>query len=157
MECSLISDSQTCLVNHTGKSHNTDRAQTFCPTRGHRWQRVWVCFWFSYFFLIFSYLFTAVLGLCCCTGFPLAVEGGGCSLVAEHGLLTALASRSRARALGHSGVSNCGTRAQQLGAPGLADPWHVGSSLTRALTRVSGIARQILYHWATREALQHGF
>ena len=35
---------------------------------------------------------------------------------------------------------------------GLVAPWHVGSSQTRARTRVSCIGRQILNHCATREA-----
>ena len=36
---------------------------------------------------------------------------------------------------------------------GPATPWHVGSSQTRARTRVPFIGRQILNHCATREAL----
>ena len=36
---------------------------------------------------------------------------------------------------------------------GLVAPWHVGSSQTRARTRVPCIGRQILNHCATREAL----
>ena len=40
---------------------------------------------------------------------------------------------------------------------GLVAPWHGGSSQTRAQTHVSCIGRQILYHWATREALQTYF
>ena len=35
---------------------------------------------------------------------------------------------------------------------GLVAPWHVGSSQTRARTRVACIGRQILNHCATREA-----
>ena len=35
---------------------------------------------------------------------------------------------------------------------GLVAPWHVGSSQTRARTRVPRIGRQILNHCATREA-----
>ena len=38
------------------------------------------------YFLIFIYLFLAVLGLRCCGGFSLVVASGGCCLVAEHGL-----------------------------------------------------------------------
>ena len=34
----------------------------------------------------------------------------------------------------------------------LVAPWHVGSSQIRDWTRVSCIGRQVLYHWATREA-----
>ena len=37
---------------------------------------------------------------------------------------------------------------------GLVAPWHVGSFQIRDRTRVSCVGRQILYHWATREAPQ---
>ena len=40
----------------------------------------------------FIYLFLAVLGLCCCSGFSLVVEGGGYSLVTVCGLLITVAS-----------------------------------------------------------------
>ena len=40
---------------------------------------------------------------------------------------------------------------------GPAAPWHVGSSQTRARTRVPCISRQILNHCATREALLSSF
>ena len=42
--------------------------------------------------LLFVYLFLAVLGLCCSTGFSLAVVSGVYSLVAARGLLVAVAS-----------------------------------------------------------------
>ena len=45
----------------------------------------------------------------------------------------------------HVGFSSCGSR-------GLVAPWHVGSSRTRARTRVPCIGRRILNHCATREA-----
>ena len=57
-----------------------------------------------------------------------------------------------------TGFSSCGTRAQQLWLmgsraqaqklwrTGLVAPWHVGSSQTRARTRVPCIGRQILNH-----------
>ena len=63
-----------------------------------------------------------------------------------------------------AGFSSCGTRArqlwfvgsraqaQQLWCTGLAAPWHVGSSQTRALTRVPCVGRRIPNHCATREA-----
>ena len=56
------------------------------------------------------------------------------------------------------GLSCCGaqapdTQAQQLRLTGLVTPRHVGSSQTRARTRVPCIGRQILNHCATREAL----
>ena len=40
---------------------------------------------------------------------------------------------------------------------GLVAPWHVGSSQTRARTRVPCIGRQILNHCATREAQDSQF
>jgi len=70
-----------------------------------------------------------------------------------------------ARALGCSGFSSCSVKAQQLWFPGhraqaqhswvmgLVAPRHVGSSQTRDRTHVSSISRQVLYLWATREAL----
>ena len=61
---------------------------------------------------------------------PLTVRA---SLVAEHRLQTRR-------------LSSCGSRAQ-------AAPRHVGSSQTRARTRVPCIGRQTLNHCATREAL----
>ena len=59
-------------------------------------------------------------------------------------------------------VSCCGaqapdTQAQQLWLTGLVALRHVGSSQTRARTRVHCIGRQILNHCATREAPQGGF
>ena len=55
-------------------------------------------------------------------------------------------------------ASRCGAQApdvqaQQLWLTGLVAPRHVGSSQTRARTRVPCIGRQILNHCATREAL----
>ena len=67
----------------------------------------------------------------------------------------------------HAGFSSCGScgtwaqqlrlvgsraQAQQLWCTGLVALWHVGSSWTRARTRVPCIGRQILNHCATREA-----
>ena len=64
-----------------------------------------------------------------------------------------------ARASHYRGLSCCGAQdpdaqAQQLWLKGLVAPWHVGSSQTRARTRVPCISRQILSHCATREARQ---
>ena len=44
------------------------------------------------------------------------------------------------------------TQAQQLWPTGLVAPQHVGSSQSRARTRIPCIGRQILNHCATREA-----
>ena len=58
----------------------------------------------------------------------------------------------------YRGLTCCGAQApdaqaQQLWLTGLVAPWHVGSSQTRARTRVPCIGRQTLNHCATREAL----
>ena len=65
-----------------------------------------------------------------------------------------------ARASHYRGLSCCGaqapdTQAQQLWLTGPVAPRHVGSSQTRARTRVPCTGRQILNHCATREAPQH--
>ena len=67
-----------------------------------------------------------------------------------------------ARASHYRGLSCCGAQApdaqaQQLWLTGLVAPRHVGSSQTRARTRVSCIGRQILNHCATREARKVSF
>ena len=67
-----------------------------------------------------------------------------------------------ARASHHRGLSRCGAQApdaqaQQLWPTGPAAPRHVGSSQTRARTRVPCISRHILNHCATREALGFHF
>ena len=63
-----------------------------------------------------------------------------------------------ARAPHHRGLSCCGAQApdaqtQQLWLTGPAAPRQMGSSQTRAQTRVPCIGRQTLNHCATREAL----
>ena len=79
-------------------------------------QRFMGCFFLifkNYFDLSIHYLFLAVLGLCCCAGFTLVVESGGCSLVAVHGLLTAVASLVLEHEPEHR-LSSCGPWAQLL-------------------------------------------
>ena len=49
-------------------------------------------------------------------------------------------------------LTGCRAQAQCLWHTGLVALWHVGSSRTRDGTRVSCIGKQVLYHWATREA-----
>ena len=73
-------------------------------------------------------------GFSCCRAQAL---GHGGFRVAAHGL-----SSCSSQALGHR-LNNCGARAQLF-------PRHAGSSWMRNQTHVS--CRQILYHWATREA-----
>ena len=48
-------------------------------------------------------------------------------------------------------------QAQQLWRTGPVAPWHVGSSQTRARTRIHCIGRRILNHCATREARHYDF
>ena len=62
----------------------------------------------------------------------------------------------------YRGLSCCGaqapnTQAQSFLLMGLVAPRHVGSSQTRARTRVPCIGRQILNHCTTREAPVHCF
>ena len=67
-----------------------------------------------------------------------------------------------AQASHYCGLSCCGAQApdaqaQQLWLTGLVAPWHVGSSQTRARTRVPCIGRRTLNHCATREARLNSF
>ena len=60
------------------------------------------------------YLFVAVLGLHCCTGFPLVAGNGGYTLAAMYSLLTVVASRCKAHAPGHASLNGCSLWAQKL-------------------------------------------
>ena len=99
------------------------------------------CFFkFIYLFIYFwlCWVFVSVRGLS-----PVAASGGH--------------SSSRCAGLSPSRLSCCGAQApdaqaQQLWLTGLVAPRHVGSSQTRARTRVPCISRQTLNHCATREA-----
>ena len=64
-------------------------------------------------FYLFVCLFLAVLGLRCHTGFSLVVENGDYSLVAEHGLLFAVASLvgTRASIVVARVLSSCSSKA----------------------------------------------
>ena len=62
------------------------------------------------------------------------------------------APASHYRNLSCCGAQAPDAQAQQLWLTGLVAPRHVGSSQTRARTRVPCIGRQILNHCATREA-----
>ena len=64
---------------------------------------------YLYYFLNFIYLFIlTVLGLHCCLGFSLVAANRDHSLIMVHRLLTVVASRCRAQALGLIGLSTCG-------------------------------------------------
>ena len=75
-------------------------------------------FLFFFFKEIFIYSCLAALGLHCCAWAFSSCGERGLRFVAEHGLLTAVASHCRARALGvwasvdvARGLSSCGSRA----------------------------------------------
>ena len=102
---------------------------------------------FFFFFLInlFIYLLLAVLGpRFCARAFSSCGERGPL-LIAVRGPLTITASLVAEHRLQTRRLSGCGTR-------GLVAPRHVGSSQTRARTRVPCIGRQTPNHCATREA-----
>ena len=104
-------------------------------------------FFFLFYFILFIYLFIygCVGSSFLCEGFLQLWQVGAplhCGAQASH----------------YRGLSCCGAQApdaqgQQLWLTGLVAPRHVGSSQTRARTRVPCIGRQILNHCATREAL----
>ena len=98
---------------------------------------------FIYLF-IYLFIFSCVGSLFLCEDF-LQLRQAGATL------------HRGARASHYCGLSCCGVeapdiQAQQLWLTGLVSPRHVGSSQTRARTRVPCIGRQILNHCTTREA-----
>ena len=100
-------------------------------------------------FLFFIFYFFYISG---CVGSPSLCEGSP-----QLRQVGATLHRG-ARASHHQGLSCCGAQApdaqaQQLWLTGPAAPWHVGSSQTRARTRVLCIGRRTPNHCATREAL----
>ena len=97
-----------------------------------------------HFFLINLFIFGCVGSSFLCKGF-LQLRRVGAAL------------HRSAWAPHYRGLSCCraqapDVQAQQLWLTGLVAPQHVGSSQTRARTRVPCIGRQILNHCATREA-----
>ena len=56
-------------------------------------------------------LFLTVLGLLCCVGFSLVVASRGCSLVAEHGFIIAVASLVE-HGSRYMGFNSCSTWSQ---------------------------------------------
>ena len=103
----------------------------------------------------FIYLFMTVLCLRFCARALSSCGKWGPLFIAVRGPLTIAASH-------HRGLSRCGAQApdaqaQQLWLTGPAAPRHVGSSQTRARTRVPCTGRQTLNHCATREAHYLGF
>ena len=102
-------------------------------------------FFFNKFLFIYLFIFGCFGSSLLCKGF-LQPRRAGATL------------HRGARASHRRGLSRCGAQApdaqaQQLWLTGLAAPRHVGSSPTRARTRVPCTGRQTLNHCATREAL----
>ena len=111
---------------------------------------------FIYLFIYLIYLFLAALGLRCCARAFSSCGERGLLFIAVHGFLIAVASLVaehglQVRGLQQLWLTGSRVQAQQLWLTGLVVPWHVGSSQTRARTRVPCIGRQILNHCATRE------
>ena len=73
-----------------------------------------------FFFFFNLFVFLAVLGLCCCTGFSLAVESWGCHPGVAHEFLIAVASFSHGLRACAQQLRPRGSRAQaqQLWCPG---------------------------------------
>ena len=96
-----------------------------------------------YLFFLFFYFFGCVGSSFLCEGFLYWWQAGA-------------TLHCGARASHYRGLSCCGAQAPdaqaQLWLTGLVAPRHVGSSQTRARTRVPCIGRQILNHCATKEA-----
>ena len=97
-----------------------------------------------YKFIYLSLLFLAALGLRCCTR--------ALSSCCEQWLVLLRSMGSR-----HTGFSSRGLRAQQLWHTGSVAPWRVGSSRTRAQTRVPCIGRWTFNHCVTREVCYFTF
>ena len=100
----------------------------------------------SLYFYLFIYLWR-LLGLRFCARAFSNCGKRGPLFIAVRGPLTIAASLVAEHRLQTRRLSNCGPAA----------PRHVGSSQTRARTRVPCIGRQTLNHCATREAPVHSF
>ena len=105
-----------------------------------RWPHLLFFFFFKFIYLFFSCVGSSFL----CKGPPQLQQAGA-------------TPHRGARAPHHRGLSCCGAQApdaqaQQSWLTGPVAPRHVGSSQTRARTRVPCIGRRTLNHCATREA-----
>ena len=123
------------------------------------WLYILAILWWNSFFLLnkIIYLFLIALGLHCFVwAFSSFREWGPLILIALASPVVELrlwVVQASVVMLGE--LSSCSSQVwgQKLGYPGLVAPKHVGSSRTRDQTCVSCVGRQILYRWATREAL----
>ena len=128
-----------------------------------RFQMLFFLF-FLLFLLFLKFIFGCVGSSLLHAGFLLVVVSGACSSLLYAGFSLRWLLLLRNTGSRRMGCSSCDTWAQQLclmGSraqahqlwhTGLVAPRHVGSSQTRARTRVPYIGRQILNHCATREA-----
>ena len=102
-------------------------------------------FFILFYFLIYLFIFGCVGSSFLCEGFLQLWQVGA--------TLHRGARASHCRGLACCGAQAPDAQAQQLWLTGPVAPRHVGSSQTRARTRVTCIGRQTLNNCATREAL----
>ena len=76
-------------------------------------------------------MYLAALGLCCCEGFSLVSESGGCPLVSLWWLLLLRSTGPGTRRLRWSQFPGPGAQAPQLQCTGSIAPQHVGASRIR--------------------------
>ena len=106
-------------------------------------------FFFFQFLFIYLFIFGCAGSSFLCEGLPQLRQAGA--------TLHRGAQASHYRGLSRCGAQAPEAQAQQLWLTGPVAPRHVGSSQTRARTRVPCIGRQILNHCATREAPHRAF
>ena len=112
------------------------------------------CFTVFIFLILSMYLFR--VGLHWCVSFSLLVVSRASLAVVQRPHCGGF-SCCRAQVLGRGGFWSCRclgsrTQARSLWLTGIVAPWHAGSSRIRNKTQISCTGRQILYHWAPREA-----
>ena len=128
------------------------------------------CIIYLFIFINLFYLFKKIFWLrwvfVAACGFSLVAASRVYSLLLCAGFSLRWLLLLQSRSSRHVGFSSCGTwaqelwlagsraQAQELWCTGLAAPQHVGSSRTRARTRVPCIGRRILNNGTTREALK---
>ena len=99
---------------------------------------------FFFFLILFYFIFGCVGSSFLCVGFPQLRQVGATPHRSAQG--------SHCRGLSCCGAQAPDVQAQQLWLTGPVAPQHVGSSQTRARTRVPCIGRQILNRCTTAEA-----
>ena len=137
--------SHTIYEMHRGRGKCVGREFTAIGFIFFRRLMFFVCFFKD---MAIYYLFLFIYG---CVGSSLLCEGF-LQLWQAGATLHRGARASHYRSLSCCGAQAPDAQAQQLWHTGPVAPRHVGSSQTRARTRVPCIGRQILNHCATREA-----